>query len=111
MISALSAGDRYYACFNGIGASNPTYDPASPFCQGILRAPAAGNGMPLSVAISPQNHSGIKTSGIDVQFNLNTPPGPGRAGLSVVVNYLDSFKQSLSAKFYSLNIPGRVAAI
>jgi len=105
-IAALSAGDKYNACFNGIGNSNPDYDPANPFCAGIMRAPAAGNGVPLSVQIGPQNQGGIQTRGVDAQLDLSTPVGPGRLGLNVVANYLDSFKQSLASGFPFIEYAG-----
>jgi len=92
-ISSLGAGDVYRACFNGQG-TNADYDPASPFCAGILRAPAIAGGVPLSVAIQFQNQGGIKTSGVDTQLNASIEAGPGQVGLNVVVNYLDSFKIS-----------------
>jgi iron complex outermembrane recepter protein len=91
-IQNFGPGDQYTACFNGFGG-NPTYDPANPFCQGLLRGPAP-TAIPLTAAVTFQNQGGIKTSGIDTQLDIGVPLGGGRVNLSAVANYLETFKRS-----------------
>jgi len=105
-INNVGAGDQMGLCFNSLGG-NPDYDPASSLCAPLGRAPLVFGGFPTTTQVSFQNQGGIKTSGIDIQLNASTPVGPGRIGLNVVANYLDSFKRTLAPGFPELDYAGK----
>lgn len=77
-------------CFN-LDGSNPTYDPANPYCSTIVRA--AGSGILFDIGAPYLNLAGTRTSGVDVQLDseFNLPRG-FRLGFNTVVNYLEEFK-------------------
>jgi len=100
-INNIGAGDQMALCFNSLGG-NPTYDPASPLCTPLGRAPIFAGGFPTTTAVRYENQGGIKTAGIDVQLNAGTPVGPGMLRLDVVASYLDTFKRSLAPGFPEL---------
>lgn len=83
-------------CFNGDG-SNPDYDAANFYCALIGRNPDNGG---ITNALQPYlNLGGYRTAGIDVQLDwsvrladIGIGSGPGRFGISSVINYLDKFE-------------------
>jgi outer membrane receptor protein involved in Fe transport len=94
-IGYIGANLTYQLCFNADGQSNPTYDPTNIYCQTIGRQQEPGTGNPSGVFSLYLNQGSIKTSGIDVQADLDFDLGPGRVGLSAIVNYLDSFTRQV----------------
>ncbi|RYZ64624.1 MAG: TonB-dependent receptor [Proteobacteria bacterium] len=93
-IGYINANLTYQLCFNANGTSNPTYDAANLYCQTIGRSQVAGSlAVPTGVFSTYLNQGNISTRGIDLQANVKVDVGPGTAGVSTVVNYLDSFKR------------------
>lgn len=78
-------------CFNANGESNPSYDPANTYCRTLGRQQEPGTGSRSGVFSLYLNQGAIKTSGVDVQFDLGFDAGPGRFSIDGIVNYLDSF--------------------
>jgi outer membrane receptor protein involved in Fe transport len=64
---------------------NPTFDPDSPFCDGMVRNQTGGIG---DLRQSFFNNGEFETSGIDISINWGMDVGPGRAGINLVYNYL-----------------------
>lgn len=93
-VAALTPAESYQLCFNANGASNPTYSASNPYCTPIVRDPISG--FPVNVVNLNQNLGGLKTSGVDVQFDLTSSIGPGRLVINSVVSYLDSFQRQLN---------------
>lgn len=83
-------------CFNADG-SNPGYDANNFFCSLIGRDINSGG---ITNALQPYlNLGGYRTSGVDVQLDwsvrladIGMGNGPGRFGISTVINYLDTFE-------------------
>lgn len=66
VISAIPGLTTLSKCYN-LDGSNPTYSATNPFCQLLSRDPATGQ---LVLIQTPyENLGGLKTDGIDVQFN------------------------------------------
>lgn len=89
-ISTLNALDVLQKCYNADG-SNPTYSASNFFCTQFSRETSSGQFNTLS---RPNlNLGGIKTSGVDVQFNWRIPVEPisGAITLNSYVNYLSSY--------------------
>ena len=93
-IGTLSAIDIYQLCFNASGTSNPTYSAANPYCEAISRDPT--NGFPGNSASLYANQGGIKTKGVDAQFDFGLDAGPGRVNLHLIANYLDSYQRAVN---------------
>lgn len=82
-------------CFNGDGASNPTYDPQNYYCQLIHRGPSGG----FSTITTPLlNLAGYETSGVDLQVDWGADleafgwaNAPGALGLNLIVSYTDRY--------------------
>ena len=101
-VGYVTTAVSFRRCFNADGTSNPTYDPANPSCQLVVRDSA---GL-LSYATEPlQNLSGYNTSGVDAQIDwrINLSDlglGGDRVALAFnsVVSYLDHYEiQTLPA--------------
>jgi outer membrane receptor protein involved in Fe transport len=92
-IAALDPNQTYQLCFNAFG-TNPSYDANNPYCRVLVRAP--GNGLPAGVNSVYENQGGIKTQGIDAQFDLTVPAGIGAFNLNAVANYLIDYKVSFA---------------
>jgi outer membrane receptor protein involved in Fe transport len=101
-ISTLSADLVFARCFNQDG-SNPEYSADNEFCQAIIRSPSSG--APDQTLTPYYNLGGIRTDGIDIQFDWSIPLdsvgiGGGNAGkiaLNVVASRLLSFEVQASA--------------
>jgi len=71
---------------------NPTLDPNSPFCQGVVRDARFGT---LGVVNRTYFNNGhIKTDGIDTQINWGMDAGPGHLSVSTLINYVLHMKSS-----------------
>jgi outer membrane receptor protein involved in Fe transport len=79
-----TAKDR---CFNP--AYNPGYDPANGFCSFFTRVAATGEVFALEL---DRNVGGVDTSGVDLQLEWSMAAGPGRLGVSLLVNYVDEWQ-------------------
>ena len=101
-ISTLSADLVFARCFNQDG-SNPDYNASNEFCQAILRSPSSG--APDQTLTPYYNLGGIRTDGIDIQFDWRVPldavgvgdGGAGRLDLNVVASRLLSFEVQASS--------------
>ncbi|MET0280334.1 MAG: TonB-dependent receptor [Steroidobacteraceae bacterium] len=93
-IGYVNANLTYQLCFNANGTSNPTYDAANVYCQSIGRSQVVGSlAVPTGVFSTYLNQGSISTRGVDLQGSVKFDVGPGTAGVSTVINYLDSFKR------------------
>jgi outer membrane receptor protein involved in Fe transport len=70
---------------------NPTYDPNSPFCDGMTRNL---DGVLGTIERSYFNNGRFNTSGIDLQINWGMEAGPGRVSVSTLINYLLKMESS-----------------
>jgi len=100
-ISTLSADLVFARCFNQTG-DNPDYSASNAYCQSIQRNPSSG--APDKTLTPYFNLGGIRTDGIDVQFDwaipleaIGLPSSAGRLDLNVVASYLMSFEVQASA--------------
>ena len=66
LISSVGPATQFQYCFNETGA-NPTYSNAYSLCSLFLRDPTSGQ--VISGSANNQNLGGLRTSGIDVQFD------------------------------------------
>jgi len=105
-IGYIGANLSYQLCFNADGKSNPTYDINNIYCQTIGRQQEPGTGSPSGVFSLYLNQGKIKTSGIDAQLDYTFDIGPGRFGISTVVNYLDSFTRRVGPGAPTLEYAG-----
>jgi outer membrane receptor protein involved in Fe transport len=93
-IGYINANLTYQLCFNANGTSNPTYDPNNIYCKTVGRSQVAGSlAVPTGVFSNYLNQGNISTRGVDLQASAKFDLGPGTAGVSTSVNYLDSFKR------------------
>ncbi len=92
-IAPTDAFSVYAKCLNRDGVSNPTYDVDNTYCQLITRD---NDGYRATVDTPYFNLGGIKTSGIDVQFNWSFPVLAGRMNVNTQVNFLDYYKDQVS---------------
>jgi iron complex outermembrane receptor protein len=75
---------------------NPTFDPDSPYCDGMPRD--FRNGGVGQLRTSFYNNGAFETSGIDLNVNWGMDVGPGRLSVNANVNYLlDKSSTELSA--------------
>jgi outer membrane receptor protein involved in Fe transport len=71
---------------------NPTFDPNSPFCAGVVRDARTGT---LGVVNRTYYNNGhIKTDGIDTQINWGMDVGKGHLSVSTMINYILHMKSS-----------------
>jgi iron complex outermembrane receptor protein len=96
-ISTIAAGTTVNKCFN-LDGSNPTYSATNFYCQFISRD---GSGGITTVATPYLNLGGIKTSGIDFQFDwtgnlddLGIGKNAGQIALNATVSWLQHYKIS-----------------
>jgi outer membrane receptor protein involved in Fe transport len=100
-ITGLTSSSVYEQCFNGGGASNPTYDANNAFCKLINRDNLFG--FPAGVDGIFTNIGAIRTSGIDLQLDWAMSLGdfglqaPGTLSVNVALNYLDSYEIQTAA--------------
>jgi outer membrane receptor protein involved in Fe transport len=94
-VGSITAPLTLSRCFNAAGTTNPSYDPANPFCQ--LTSRNADGTINLITAQS-LNLGGYKTSGVDLQADwrfdtsaLGLQDG-GQVSVNLLTSYLDSFK-------------------
>lgn len=108
-ISTISADIVFQRCFNVTG-DNPSFDATNSYCQAILRNPSSGT--PDSVKTPYFNLGGVRTSGLDIQFDwgfplsaIGLPDSAGSLGLNVVASRLLSFdvQASPDAPYVSYN--------
>jgi len=89
-IAPISVQTVYNNCFNYNGTSNPTYDVNNIFCQKIARNPVTGDRAQVDAPFF--NLGSTETQGLDIQLNWSHDLGPGRFGISSLINWLDYFK-------------------
>jgi len=71
---------------------NPTFDPNSPFCAGVVRDARFGT---LGVVNRTYFNNGhVKTDGIDTQINWGMDVGPGHLAVSTLINYILHMKST-----------------
>jgi outer membrane receptor protein involved in Fe transport len=71
---------------------NPTFDPNSPFCAGVIRDARWGT---LGVVNRTYFNNGhVKTNGIDAQINWGMDLGPGHLDVSSLINYILNMKST-----------------
>jgi len=94
-ISTVSAAVSFSKCFN-LDGSNPDLDPDNAYCMNIVRD---ASGAPDTISSPYFNLGGLKTSGVDFQFDwavqaadLGLGNGGGRFALNLVGNYLRDFQ-------------------
>jgi outer membrane receptor protein involved in Fe transport len=92
VIAPIAGGTALSKCYN-LDGTNPTFDPANPFCQTILRNPTSGG--VDTVAAPYLNLGGLRTSGIDAQLDWKVPVGPGSLDLNLIANFTESFEVQL----------------
>ncbi|MBN1907121.1 MAG: TonB-dependent receptor, partial [Deltaproteobacteria bacterium] len=71
---------------------NPTFDPNSPYCAGIIRNPDGGGLQTLYRTF--YNNGRFQTSGIDLQVNWGMDAGPGHVTVTSLFNYLIDMKSA-----------------
>jgi iron complex outermembrane receptor protein len=92
VIAPIAGNTAMNKCYN-LDGSNPTYDPANPFCAAIRRNSLTGG---IDVVAAPYlNLGGLRTSGIDAQIDWRIPAGPGSLDLNILANFLDSYEVQL----------------
>ena len=92
VIGPISGGTALSKCYN-LDGSNPTYDPANPYCTIINRNATTGG---VDTVSTPYfNLGGLHTSGIDAQFDWKIPVGKGSLDLNLIANFLDSYEVKL----------------
>jgi len=99
-------------CFNNDGVSNPTYSPTNFFCAQTRRDTS---GRIDEVRTPTMNLSGYRTSGIDMQMDWSITPAdvglasvPGSMSISLIANYLDSYKIQTLAGAPFLDFAGTI---
>ena len=89
VIAPIAGNTAMNKCYN-LDGSNPTYDPANPFCAAIGRNPTTGG---IDVVAAPYlNLGGLRTSGIDAQIDWRIPVGSGSLDFNILANFLDSYE-------------------
>jgi len=92
VIGPISGGTALSKCYN-LDGSNPTFDPANPYCTIINRNATTGG---VDTVSTPYfNLGGLRTSGIDAQFDWKIPVGSGSLDLNIIGNYLKSYEAKL----------------
>ena len=92
VIAPIAGNTAMNKCYN-LDGSNPTYDPANPFCTAIRRNSLTGG---IDIVAAPYlNLGGLRTSGIDAQIDWRIPAGPGSLDLNILANFLDSYEVQL----------------
>jgi len=92
VIAPIAGGTALSKCYN-LDGSNPSYDPANPFCQTLRRNPTTGG--VDTVAAPYLNLGGLRTSGIDAQIDWRMPIGPGSLDLNLLANFTNSYEVQL----------------
>ena len=92
VIAPIAGGTALSKCYN-LDGTNPTYDPANPFCAALRRNPTTGG--VDTVAAPYLNLGGLRTSGIDAQIDWKIPVGPGSLDLNILANFTDSYETQL----------------
>ncbi len=96
-IGVLTSGAILDQCYNRYG-TNPTYDPTNFYCSLIVRNKAIG--IVDTVQALYENLPGVRTSGVDAQFDWRAQledlhlHAPGTVSLNVSANYLAHFETS-----------------
>jgi iron complex outermembrane recepter protein len=93
VIAPISGGTALSKCYN-LDGTNPTFDPANPFCRTIQRN--ASTGGVDNVAAPYLNLGGLRTNGIDAQLDWEIPVGAaGSLDLNLIANFTESFEVQL----------------
>jgi iron complex outermembrane recepter protein len=103
-VAPISSYTAYRNCFNADGASNPTYSIDDPggFC-GLIVRDADGNR--FQVRAPYLNLGGIKTTGLDGQFNWTG----NRFGVNFAVTFIDRYETQASPGEPFLDAAGTLA--
>jgi outer membrane receptor protein involved in Fe transport len=83
MIAVEDADAVYQRCLDPV--FNPSGDPTTRACMGLLRDPQTGN--PVSIDLSYTNEGRSVTSGFDLQLNWSAMLQSGGLNLNVLANY------------------------
>lgn len=91
VISTVAGNTALNRCYN-VGGYNPSYSASDQFCQLITRSSL--NGEVTNVALPYLNLGGVKTRGVDFQFDGTLDfGGDVSLDLKSVVSYLDSYQR------------------
>ncbi len=91
VIAPIAGGTALSKCYN-LDGTNPTYDPANPFCAALRRNPTTGG--VDTVAAPYLNLGGLRTSGVDAQIDWKIPVGPGSLDLNILANFTNSYRNA-----------------
>ena len=94
VIAPIAGNTALNKCYN-LDGSNPNYEATNPFCASLRRNPTTGG--VDTVAAPYLNLGGLRTSGIDAQFDWKIPAGPGSLDLNILANFTNSFETKLLA--------------
>ena len=103
VIAPIAGGTAMSKCYN-LDGTNPTYDPANPFCAALRRNPTTGG--VDTVAAPYLNLGGLRTSGIDAQIDWKIPAGPGSLDINILANFTDSYETQLLRGFGVAGVRG-----
>ena len=92
MISAETASAVYLQCMSP--DTNPTFSPANPACQRLVRNPETGQTEPTDVQYS--NLARATTSGVDVQGTYRGSIWNGDFSVSVQASWLEKFETQVT---------------
>lgn len=114
-VGNLTLPQLFSFCFNLTGDTNPSYDPANPYCAQIRRDPASG-ALSNETLIQNFNLATISTAGIDVQFDWGVNFAdvglgiPGTFNLNLVATRLLHFRYQSTPTQPSFDYRGSVGS-
>ncbi len=103
VIAPIAGNTALNKCYN-LDGSNPHYAASNPFCAALRRNPTTGG--VDTVAAPYLNLGGLRTSGIDVQFDWKIPAGPGSLDLNILANFTNSYETKLLVDFALAGLHG-----
>jgi outer membrane receptor protein involved in Fe transport len=108
-ISPLSSLTVYEKCLNADATSNPTYtiDDPGGFCALITRNPQTGRRNQVDAPYF--NQGGLKTSGVDFQFNWGGEVAGNPMAVNFIVSYLAEFATQATPESPFLDAKGTLA--
>ena len=111
-ISSLSSGQILANCYGA--AANPSFSPANPFCQRIVRDPSSGQITLLASGLF--NYSKFKLSGVDAQIDyrlgldrFGMPASAGTVQIGSIVSYLKKYVVTPSDGTAPTNFAGAIS--